>query len=254
MAIVAKDEDADDPVERVLRYQDDLIGFFTGGSMDGGAYPSMRQDLMNNPIYAGKAPTFLRRIRDTGALWSFAKSVDPSWEPRRQYLRLQFEPLLDYLESEQAKPQSLPAGPYNSSAWTGAKGTTERAKAIRTLLPVAQAAIGALIADLEKPSHNGGPPLDEVEEAVNLLRQLHAKLGELLNAVEDGKLGTQAGEGLIVEAARYGKRAARALRHDPMPYATAATVLAIMASCGFPSIGGYLSAVALMIQKPRQGQ
>ena len=254
MAIVALDEDADDPVERVLRYQDILIGYFTGKSMESGAYQAMRHDLMNNPAYAGKAPTFLRRIRDTGALWSFAKSVDPSWEPRRQYLRDQFEPLLDFLESEREKPHHPTTGLYDSSAWTGAKSGLDQAKAIRTLLPVAQAAIGALIADLERPSHNGGPPLDEVEEALNLLRQLHAKLGELLAVVEDGKLSSLQGSGLITEAARYAKRAARTLRDDPMPYATAGTVLAIMASCGFPGIGGYLSAVALMIQKPRSPQ
>ena len=97
---------------------------------------------------------------------------------------------------------------------------------------------------MEEPRHNGGPPLDEMAAAVENLRELHRVLGEMLIAADEGKLSKAFNEGLPVEAARYAKRAAKALRDDPMPYAVSATILAIMTACGMPDIGGYLTGVA----------
>lgn len=102
---------------------------------------------------------------------------------------------------------------------------------------------------LAAPGHNGGPPLDEVEEALGELRQLHAALGKLLSAADDGKLAEAYNDGLAVEAARYAKRAARVLRDDPVPYALAASVLALLTACGLPGIGGFLSSVAIHMKK-----
>ena len=240
--------------ERVLDFQGELIDYFAGGkSLEEPRYKAMRAELLEDPRYGNLAPSWLRRNRDMTSLWSFAKSVDGSWEPRRQFVREQFEPLLDFLERGGGTPSPRMPGSYDASAWTGVQSTTQQAQAIKTLIPVAQAAVGSLIEHLEKPNHNGGPLLDEVEFDVERLRKLHTALGILLTAVEDGKLKDTTNVGLVAEIAQYGKQAARALKHDPLPYALSGVLLALFTVCGAPGLGGYLGGIALAIKKPSQG-
>jgi hypothetical protein len=241
---------AESAFERVLRYQDDLIGFFTNShQFAAGDYEAMRKDLLNNPAYNNLTPKFIRRCRDPGSLWSFAKSVDGSWEPRRRFLREEFEPLLDHLETGNRGPVLRMPGNYDANAWTGLPSGAQRVQAIQTLIPVAQAAVGCLIEHLEKPGHNGGPPLDEIDTALDNLRLLHSALGKLLDLADDGRLATDLGDGLIVEIARYARRSAKAIKDDPLPYALSGTLLGLLTACGFPGLGGYLGAVALTIKK-----
>lgn len=243
--------DPEEMFERVLSFQHEMIDYFAGGkTLSEEYYKSMRSELLSEPSIRNLVPKWLRRNKDLAELWSFAKSVDPSWEPRRQFIREQFEPLLDFLEqNEHSSAASMP-GKYDANAWTGAQSTLQQAKAIKTLVPVAQAAIGTLIKHLEQPSHNGGPPLDEVEFALGRLRKLHDALGMLLTAVDDGKLKDTLQTGLIVEIARYGKQAARALKNDPLPYALSGVLLAVFTACGFDGLGGYLGGIAMAIKKP----
>jgi hypothetical protein len=241
-----------DPYERVITYQDALISYFTGGTMGSAEYVAMRKELLNDPRYAGLAPKFLRRCRDTGALWSFAKGVNPHWEPRRQFVREQFEPLLEHLESGKSAPSLRMPGNYDASAWTGIPSGPQRVHAVKTLIPVAQAAVACLIEHLEQPGHNGGPPLDEVETALENLRALHSALGKLLTVADEGKLASDKGEGLVVEIARFARRSAKALKDDPLPYAVSGTLLALFTACGIPGLGGYLGTVALMMTKARK--
>ena len=237
--------------ERVLSYQEDLIGFFTNsGQISQEEYTAMRRDLITNPAYDGLAPKFLQRYRDTGSLWSFAKSVDGSWEPRRAFLRQEFEPLLDYLERGDTVPSRQMPGPYDASAWTGIPNGAQRLRAVQALIPVAQAAVGCLINHLDQPGHNGGPQLDEVSKALENLHALHGALGNLLVLADEGKLGTDTGEGLVTEIARYARRSASALKGDPLPYALSGTLLALFTVCGFPGLGGYLAGLAIAMKKP----
>src|SRR3546814_8579127 len=162
--------------ERVVNFQNELIDYFTGGrSLEERRYQAMRRELLDDQLYGNLAPSWLRRNRDLGALWSFAKSVDSSWEPRRQFLREQFEPLLDFLERGGGEPSPRMPGSYDSNAWTGVQTIAQQARAIKTIIPLAQAAVGALIEHLEKPNHNGRPPLDEVEFALERLRKRRSK-------------------------------------------------------------------------------
>lgn len=115
-AALGRVDSSDDPYERVLNYQGDLIAFFTGSKMDDRAYGEMRRELLGDPRFNGLAPTFLKRCRDTGSLWSFAKSVDSSWEPRRKFIRDEFEPLLSFLETGRKGPKLFMPGPYDASA------------------------------------------------------------------------------------------------------------------------------------------
>lgn len=120
---------------------------------------------------------------------------------------------------------------------------------MRNILPLAQAAVEGMIAALSDTGGNGAPLLDEREEAVAHLRKLHDALGDLLAAADAGHLDDELGEGLAAEAARYAKKAARALRDDPMPYLTSGLLNGLLAICGFPGLGGFLGGIAQNIRK-----
>lgn len=137
----------------------------------------------------------------------------------------------------------------NSSAWTGIANVQERIIAFKQLAPVALAAVDSLVAQLEVPGDNGGPPLDERQEAVEALRELQAALGDLLAMVDKPGFAWADGEGLAASCAHFAIRATEKLRDDPIPYAASGLVLALCSVFGFPGVGGWLGAVALRMQK-----
>lgn len=252
MPLALNDMAFDNDLDALLRLQSVLLQAVEGARGDelDHEYKELRRILLEDDTYNEVIPTFIRRYRDLGSLWPALKSFSPQWEPRRIEVRNQFEAALATAEKIDffGKVGDAPAG-YDSSAWTGAVRGVDRVKAVKTLIPIAQHAVDQLIALLEAPRHNGGPPLDEAATAIENLRALHRALGEMLTAADDGKLSDAFNGGLVSEAARYAKRAAKALRDDPMPYAVSATVLAIMTACGVPGIGGYLTGVALSMKK-----
>lgn len=203
-------------------------------------YRAMRGVLLADARYEDFVPSFVQRHRDLGSMWPALKSFSPQWEPRRVEVRRQFEPAL----AEAEKPPALDAGGFDSSAWTGAIKPAARLAAAKTLLPVAQAAVENLIKELDRPGHNGGPPLETTIEAVEALKALHAVLGEIINAADEGTLLSPFNQGLVLEASRYARRAAKKLRDDPIPYAMSALLLSVLTACGFPGVGGFLSGVA----------
>lgn len=91
--------------------------------------------------------------------------------------------------------------------------------------------------------------LDEHSVALQALKDLYRSLGNVIDQLEFGLDSALEGEGLIQEASRYARRAARALKSDPMPYAAAGLILAIMSACGFPGLGGFLGGVAANMRK-----
>lgn len=242
----------DNDLDALLRLQSILLEAVEGarGPELDQEYGELRRMLLADPAYKDVVPSFVRRHRDLGSLWPALKSFSPQWEPRRVEVRKQFEPTLEFAEraelfgSADTNPPS-----FDSSAWTGATKASDRVMAVKTLMPIALHAVDHLIASLDAPRHNGGPPLQEVQEAIENLRLLHRVLSELLAAADDGKLSDTINNGLVTEAARYAKRAARALRDDPIPYAFSATILAMMSACGFPGIGGYLGGIAINMKR-----
>lgn len=239
-------------LDAVLRFQELMLQAVEGArhaELDH-EYGVLRKMLLADPTYKDAIPTFVRRNRDLGSLWPALKSFSPQWEPRRVEVRRQFEPALEIAERAElfGVTETHPPG-YNSSAWTGAATPTERVVAVKTLIPIALNAVDHLIALLEAPGHNGGPPLDGTTDAIENLRALHAALGQLLVEADEGNLTDVSHSGFSIEAARYGKRAAKALRDDPIPYAFSGTILAIMAACGLPGIGGWLASVAMTMKK-----
>jgi hypothetical protein len=252
MPLALDDTQFENDLEALLRLQAILLQAAEGarGPELDYEYKELRRLLLEDRTYSNVIPTFVRRNRDLGSLWPALKSFSPQWEPRRVEVRNQFEGALATAERIEffGKPGDAATG-YDSSAWTGAMTGSDRVKAVKTLIPIAHNAVEHLIASLEEPRHNGGPPLDETVAAIECLRQLHRTLGEMLIAADEGKLSDAFKQGLPTEAARYAKRAAKALRDDPMPYAVSAMVLAIMTACGVPGIGGYLTGVALSMKK-----
>ncbi|GAB5350378.1 hypothetical protein [Qipengyuania sp. 483] len=229
-----------------------------GGELDI-EYRQLRRALLDNPEYSDVVPRLIRIHRDLDSLWPYMKSFDRSWEPRRKHVREEMAPLLDRAE-ELARGVDAPAsgltenigGQINSAEWTGIASPGQRLAAARSLIPIAQGSIEQLIEHLSVPNHNGAPPLDETLEAIENLRELHRALGEVLNAVEEGRWNEESASGLVGEASRYAKRAARLLRNDPMPYAVSALLLSVLTTLGFPNIGGYLAGVALAVRKPSE--
>lgn len=252
MPLSLDDTQFDNDLEALLSLQDILLQAVEGarGAELDHEYKELRRILLEDDTYSEAIPTFVRRHRDLGSLWPALKSFSPKWEPRRVEVRKQFEHALETAEQQgrSVRPSNSVEG-YDASAWTGAIKGVDRVRAVKTLLPIARNAVENLIANLEAPSHNGGPPLDEIAAAIESLRELHRTLGEMLTAADEGKLSRAYNDGLPAEAARFAKRAARSLRGDPIPYAISATVLAIMTACGVPGIGGYLAGVALTMKK-----
>lgn len=252
MPLALNDTQFDNDFEALLRLQAILLEAVEGarGPELDNEYKELRRRLLGDDTYIEVIPAFVRRNRDLGSLWPALKSFSPQWEPRRIEVRNQFEDALAMAERIEVFGKSVGATTgYDPSAWTGAIKGSDRVKAVKTLLPIAQNAVEQLIATLETPRHNGGPPLDEMVTAIENLRQLHRMLGEMLTAADEGRLSGAFNDGLPAEAARYAKRAARALRDDPMPYAASALILGIMTACGMPDIGGYLMGVALSMKK-----
>jgi hypothetical protein len=121
--------------------------------------------------------------RDFSAFWSWAKSFDPSWEPRRRQIRETFAPLFDRLEAQATNPPPVHS---DSSRWTGRRTASVQARVVLSLAPEAMSALEEIVERLELPFHNGGPRDPQVDEALAALRELHGALGELLEAAQQG--------------------------------------------------------------------
>ncbi len=208
-------------------------------------YKLFRTDLLKNEEYADLIPRPVRQNRDLAAFWAEFKSYSPQWEPRRQWIRELFGPLFDRAEALEREQGAIQIDPRS---WTGVQSRSSRLQTVQALLPLAQSAIEGLIDQLSQVGGNGGPVLDDRLEAIDQLRLLHEKLGELLNSIETGRFDDDWGSSLAADAARYAKRAAKILKNDPMPYLVSSLLLGIFSACGFPGIGGYLSGVALAIR------
>lgn len=184
-------------------------------------------------------PSILATHPTIDSFVAYIKRIEDKRE-RVKLVRSQFEPLLRQIENRD---------PVDSAAWTGLQYPKARLRVVRDMLPLAQAAVESLIATLSTPNDNGGPLLDDREEAIVQLRALHGTLGSILTAIDEGHFEDELGQGLAAEAARYAKRAARSLRDDPLPYLSSALLLGLLSACGFPGIGGYVGGIAVNVRK-----
>lgn len=206
---------------------------------DDRAYTQIRKTLDRRSVGLPRAVSLHPTMDSFG---TFLKEL-PDRDARKNYVREDLRDLQRLIDD------SAKAQPAETSTWTGIQSPVEQVNAVRALLPVAQASVELLIQELSRPGPNGGPLLDEREEAVESLRELHRTLGGLLQAADSGHLSDGLGQGLAAEAVRYAKRALQMLRDDPMPYATATMVVAVLGASGLGTAAGLLGGMALSIRK-----
>lgn len=205
---------------------------------DDGQYSQLRRKLDLGSV---AMPEMLRTHPSVDSFSAYIKGIKDKNE-RVEKVRQEFGPLLGLAERQSNTGAS-------ADAWTGIESGIARVRAVKSLLPLARSAVEGLISALSAPNSNGAPLLDQHEEAIENLRRLHQTLGSLLEAADSGHLDDELGSGLAAEAARYAKRAARALSRDPMPYLSSGLLLGLLTACGFPGIGGYLADITLNIRK-----
>jgi hypothetical protein len=197
-------------------------------------YPKLRGELLKGQV---ELPPMVVPHPTLDSFVAYIRGIEDKRE-RVALIRAEFKNHVDGNAS----------GYIDSEGWTGPKRPAEKLYAARTLLPVARASVNSLIESLSEPNPNGAPMMEDRKEALKNLRELHRTLGELLAAVDAGRFDDNLGQDLAAEAARYAKKAARALRDEPLPYVTAALLLGIFTACGFP-IGGFMADVAMNVTK-----
>lgn len=156
------------------------------------------------------------------------------------------------IENEAASPgQSEASAPPTAdpSQWTGIQSRAARLAVVRDIIPIAQEAIDQLIADLSRPGDNGGPPLEEREEAVKALKDFHKALGEVLAAIDEKRFDDELGEGMVAELCRYGQRMVDSVRQDPMRYTLASVVFGTLYAAGLGPAAGFAAGAVLNVKK-----
>lgn len=101
------DSDGNDPIaslptdklDRAITFKNGLVALCEGGGkMNDSVYRLLRREFMNDLAVSSLVPQFVRTAQDTGAMWAYMKDFSGQWEPRRQFVREQFAPLIDRLE------------------------------------------------------------------------------------------------------------------------------------------------------------
>lgn len=87
-----------EPGERALALRNGLISAATGGAIDDGVYKVLRTELMANTAVSNLLPKFVRTCSDPGDFWQFIKYKFNTYRERRDFIREQFTPLINYLE------------------------------------------------------------------------------------------------------------------------------------------------------------
>jgi len=201
-------------------------------------YPRLRQELTRRQI---TSPPLVHIHPTVDSFTAYIRSAGERAQVIER-VRREFDDLYKSIE--------LAANPSVSAAeWTGVADRRFRIIAVKQLLPLAQASVEGLMVQLAQAGANNGPLLDERIEALEHLRALHTALGDLIAATEAGHLDDDLGQGLAAETARLAKRATRALRDDPAPYLTSGLLLGVLSACGLPTIGGYLSGIAMNMRR-----
>jgi hypothetical protein len=85
-----------------------LVTRATGGGGDETEYKRLRQELIAMPRISKHLPQFVRVCRSLSEFWSFIKPKFPTYAERREYLRVEFDPLLTLLEMESRTPSDAP--------------------------------------------------------------------------------------------------------------------------------------------------
>jgi hypothetical protein len=247
LAFRAGDHSYEDALEAVERLQSLMVaraqGQLTGEEQN--EYQDIRRALLRDEEFRSRLPRLVLVNGDLGGVWSDLRDVSGQWEPRRMFVREQMRAAVDYGMELAAKDASV-----ESSRWTGIQSQRERLIVARKILPLAQASVEGLIAELGRPQGNFGPPLEQRQEAIDNLKALHAVLGQCIADLESGRGSIN--DALLKEAAGFIARAARALKNDPMPYLVSGGIAAMLSLLGAGELGSFLAGIALNFRKNAQ--
>lgn len=171
-----------DKLERAMVLRDGLVSHCADGSINGEIYRLLRREFMSDPVTSKLLPRFVRTHQAAdGGLWSFFKSISPHWEPRRQFVREEFSPLLDMLERGTAFADTLITdgiGSFDAAgvmdAWNKAlaRRDTDPAGAITAARTLLETVCKHLLEDAE-----GNPDYSQNDD----LPKLYRKASERLN-------------------------------------------------------------------------
>jgi hypothetical protein len=201
-------------------------------------YGPPRRELMRR---SSEVPSLLNTHPTLNSFSAYVTGI-PDRNVRVERVRAEFDALND-------KALKDPADHHEASDWTGLDTKASRLRAVKNLIPLAQSAVEGMISALSEPGGNNGPLLDHREEALVHLRALHEALGKLLTAADEGHFEDELGQGFAAEASRFAKRAARALRDDPMPYIAQGLLVGVLSACGVPGLGEFLGGIAGAMKK-----
>jgi predicted nucleotide-binding protein len=125
------------PLEKVGYLANLLSSHACGSTSNPVEYSALRHELLADQNIGPDLPSFVRLNRDLSSFWQFIKHKFPTYAERRNFISLEFTPLLDRLEFGATKLNTLPILPTISLA---------EGKATNTFVPVAPAEPVAVVA------------------------------------------------------------------------------------------------------------
>jgi len=81
-----------------------LVSQATNGSCDRVEYMELRLEFIQNPKISNYLPRFIHTCRNPSEFWGFIKPKFAHYHERREFIRIEFDPLLSLLESEARSP------------------------------------------------------------------------------------------------------------------------------------------------------
>jgi uncharacterized protein YfkK (UPF0435 family) len=76
----------------------------TGGNISDPDYKQIRKDLITNSLLNGRLPRFVETCRSSEEFWGFIKPKFAHYAERREFLRVEFDPVLSFLEQASHAP------------------------------------------------------------------------------------------------------------------------------------------------------
>jgi len=175
--------------ERAILLRNQLMNEATGGAADAIIFKTLRSEFMADSRTAKLVPSFLKSCHDRGDFWQFIKHEFSTYRERRDFLRAEFAPLIEYFESTTAPAvdhitEALDAFDTEgvSSAWQKALSRAETdpegaITAARTLLEsICLHILGEDEASNDSPKRDDLPKLyKRTSESLNLAPSQHTE-------------------------------------------------------------------------------
>lgn len=99
---------AQELLNKVTELEGGLIAYATGRKFYNEVYEDLRRELIGCAEVKSMVPVFVHRNRDLAQFWDFIKPEYGTYRERRVFIRDQFRPLIDYLESKGNVPGIAP--------------------------------------------------------------------------------------------------------------------------------------------------